>query len=1063
MKRMREKRYSQRGSNSSWAWKNQAGYVCVWVIMLMVVSSLVITPFLTYMLVGVRASYSHTDTMSEFYAADSGIEDGLYKLQYDYSASSPLGDDIDSSDDIIEVQSTALFPERGVIQIESELIKYTGKSDTDFTGCQRGYDGTTASNHDNGLAVTATLPTGDVGDTWEYGIEDINGKQVDITIENVWSLDGLEDDSTGTTPHSELVVVGQMLDIVATALTGEIDDTDEEIPVSSTASFPAADADNPRTIRIGDELIQYTGKTATEFTGCIRGADATSHEPNTAVTLNEITYQIDVTDESPGGRKVERIGAWLPAGFSYVPGSSNVASELAEPIFDTTVDIELESVDRFPSPGVEPGVTAIGDDLTQVVELVPYENINRGQNELQDCQRGPDAQNYPSETKVSAEPVQADHHGGTAIVWNFDQTPFEELPRAVPLGGGSQPREEFPMKRTITFRFIPDVEPRGIFSWIRIQSEDVSLSWDTSGGNFKITSVATDPVTGTSTAIESYAGLSRLRGRTTQVYGDARAIGNSLMRNLSGDSKIRETLLDESSAFIDVDHDNEIPENATVEAAYLYWSAWKLNPAYDGDDIDDMAELVDGAEFNGTPITADRVQIMENQYGWSYSSFKDVTDLLEPPQSADITINPVIGSQQSVTIYDEGGGALDIQVTADNDNPDDMTIDIGGSVTAISPGVTRNVSISDPETGVLSSGTTTGIYTAIIEGRNNSDIGRVDGDGVDNERFYGYKQGQTPHLINVNLETSASESPQATITTLATDAYVNITNTMPTGDPDNEIIVDGITIEPGDTLFDHWLNGADPDDSIQGVADDRSYDITITCTDGMVTIEYGSNIINIGEPGSQTTNGEYTVGYVAADVGVEGGGSQYEWAYAAWSLILIYSHLDEDARQLFLYDDFTYIDSNADNFPAGYLEFGITGFRAPEDFEGILTCFVGEGDPNYTGEYIEMNGERLPCTDIPYDDPYDEPDGLNPQNNVWNGISSVPGIEGSGEGAGIDIDAFWIEEPVINEGDTAATLKMDSGVDIWNIVYIFLSIRTDPNEETLEKPVSIISFGRIGG
>ena len=132
---------------------------------------------------------------------------------------------------------------------------------------------------------------------------------------------------------------------------------------------------------------------------------------------------------------------------------------------------------------------------------------------------------------------------------------------------------------------------------------------------------------------------------------------------------------------------------------------------------------------------------------------------------------------------------------------------------------------------------------------------------------------------------------------------------------------------------------------------------------------------------------------------------------------------------------------------------------APENFTGVLTVFVGEGDPHYTGDCIAVNGSALPRPG----DPYDDPPGLNPQNNVWNGKSSVPGIEGSGGGEGLDIDAFFIEAPVINEGDTAATLTLDSGIDIWNIVYIFLSFDTVPDEEIGGTPVGVVTFSHMGG
>lgn len=42
---------------------------------------------------------------------------------------------------------TALFPPSGLIRIDNELITYTGKTDTEFTGCTRGVYGTAAAAH----------------------------------------------------------------------------------------------------------------------------------------------------------------------------------------------------------------------------------------------------------------------------------------------------------------------------------------------------------------------------------------------------------------------------------------------------------------------------------------------------------------------------------------------------------------------------------------------------------------------------------------------------------------------------------------------------------------------------------------------------------------------------------------------------------------------------------------------------------------------------------------------------------------------------------------------------
>jgi hypothetical protein len=57
-----------------------------------------------------------------------------------------------------------------------------------------------------------------------------------------------------------------------TTLTADISNADTTIPVVSTEKFQ-----NTGTIFIGSELISYTGKTATSFTGCTRGQYSSSN------------------------------------------------------------------------------------------------------------------------------------------------------------------------------------------------------------------------------------------------------------------------------------------------------------------------------------------------------------------------------------------------------------------------------------------------------------------------------------------------------------------------------------------------------------------------------------------------------------------------------------------------------------------------------------------------------------------------------------------------------------------------------------------------------------------
>ena len=203
----------------------------------------------------------------------------------------------------------------------------------------------------------------------------------------------------------------------------------------------------------------------------------------------------------------------------------------------------------------------------------------------------------------------------------------------------------------------------------------------------------------------------------------------------------------------------------------------------------------------------------------------------------------------------------------------------------------------------------------------------------------------------------------------------------------------------------------------------------------MVTVAYDSSSIAIGEPGSQMTNGTYTVGDVEADPGDEDESTIGQWAYAGWSLIIVYSSPSEEAHQLYLYDSFLYADQDTTH------TFTVTGFLAPSDSEGMLTAFVGEGDEHYDGDYIKFNGNYLS-------------DAVNPWDNVWNGQSS--GLGGL-EIDGVDIDTFDVQS-YIDEGDTSAVIEMGTDIEIWNVVYLLLSFRTEDIPGSGQTPVGVISY-----
>jgi hypothetical protein len=65
---------------------------------------------------------------------------------------------ITSTADIIPVVNTASYPNEGVVTIDFEKIRYTGKTSTSLTGCTRGYDGTSATTHIQYTPVVYQVP-----------------------------------------------------------------------------------------------------------------------------------------------------------------------------------------------------------------------------------------------------------------------------------------------------------------------------------------------------------------------------------------------------------------------------------------------------------------------------------------------------------------------------------------------------------------------------------------------------------------------------------------------------------------------------------------------------------------------------------------------------------------------------------------------------------------------------------------------------------------------------------------------------------------------------------------
>jgi len=234
------------------------------------------------------------------------------------------------------------------------------------------------------------------------------------------------------------------------------------------------------------------------------------------------------------------------------------------------------------------------------------------------------------------------------------------------------------------------------------------------------------------------------------------------------------------------------------------------------------------------------------------------------------------------------------------------------------------------------------------------------------------------------------------------------------------------------------------------------------------------NLLKPGYPGlpDETTDGDYysftlyngtghdTGDYTAYPLGTPAHmlpgessyGGRYNASYAGWSVVIIYSTPDMKGHQLYLYDisdpNFTFKESypegvsqsnpdfDGDGEPGG----NVSGFLVPQPITGEadaakITCFVGEGDEDKTGDSFKVTGPSgtgeylLDGTGTPW-------------NNVWNSVSL--GITASG----IDIDTFYVPwgtppgSGILRPGDTSAQIDIPTTGDGFTLSYIILSFRS---------------------
>jgi len=521
--------------------------------------------------------------------------------------------------------------------------------------------------------------------------------------------------------------------------------------------------------------------------------------------------------------------------------------------------------------------------------------------------------NYSLEDEGYYPELQIDaYKGGYAVVWAF---------------GSGVSLSAFPTSFTFQYSGPEGQSPGAAVSWIVTTG---GYAWDADVKIYKISSTATDPDTGKQTTVEAYTTKIEMRELGSAISGDYVSIGNSLM---TGNPDYHNQLLKESDATIQ-DSDplgaGYIPEGATVEGAYLYWSGW-----------------IDRYYWKATAS--------HGHTTWSWVPSTDTaTGGIPELNYSNYSSNPsqLIVNAEVNTVSFGGGGAMQ---------------DITANHWAVYP----KMNDSNPP-------------------------------GVENCWYYTCLY-DVKDLVKTPIE-NAIKSAGGTYT---------------------------FTLGHASTVLDQLRSGYDAVPG--GTAAGNYYAFTLYDKNGNPTNDYTG--YPLGTPAHELPSGE------------SGYQQRYNASYAGWSLVIIYSSPETLGHQLYLYDimnpNFTFKESYQSDmdFDGDGVDGGkISGFLVPQPVAGEtiaakITCFVGEGDEDKTGESFKVTGPNGSSANLL--------DGTGAAwNNVWN--SKSVGVTASG----VDIDTFYVtwgipwSSGILESGDTWAKINLPSPNDGITLSYIILSFRS---------------------
>jgi hypothetical protein len=914
----------------------ETGQALIIVLIFVLLGSLTLIPTLAYMRTALKSGVSYENKSKEFFTADAGIENGLWRIKYDY-----MGPDYDP------------------------------------------YDFNT---------------------TWIYDTDPLNNLSAEVSVKNVWLPSNVH-----------------------------LDDPDINLTPAQARAM----------IESGKLVISGTS-------GAIPG--------------QPYHIKMDFTPAEGDNLTIKSIGIWLPQGFNYVRGSSDL--EKLSPFNEWyPASVNIATV-----PGGQTVVWKYNDN------------------------------DYPHFTTFpgvdpKAIPMTAN--------FTFSYTPPADNPSKLPVAIA-----------WVTTDMDPP-SPSGLPN-----PDNVPISWDTDTRIYKITSLAGD------TNIEAYSSKTQLRNLNGAIGGDCVALGNSLMDNPnmwhryqtwlpSSDSTLTTNPADADviaaylywSGFrLDNTLFSDTCSSANLTSSWQNGGDWSYYyyPNYyrgqhTGADSRRYLTMSNGINLGGYPsgtvVTVSWSQSVSalqdifsddcndftywnkgaawstNQsfYNWyfqakSTTADNDTARLLTMKSSQNLTgYNSVtISWKQCVSGAAAAGDGLDFALSSNN----------GSTWSSYTQAFRGNIGTSwiyksytipvDFGSEYLTSGFMIKFKLVGFTGSVYCNIDDIKitpsytaSDGLDFALYDGTTWSSNIQAFRGNIGTSwINYSCNLTGQYLTSSAFKLRFYLVGMGGSQQYANIDDIKIivRPPDTSITFKINDQqvylDANDNPQAGAQ------PLTTSSGSIIVNTGwggysyackrdvSKLVKKYPvvPGEQhhTGNAKYTVGDVQADTGID-------VSYAGWSLIIIYCSPQTAGHYLYLYDVFSFnpggsdLDFDHDGKPGG----DITGFRFPEpirDKYGVitenvaakLTAFVGEGDDWLSGDCIEVTGQQ--SGNYTY---LSNP--ASPANNVWNSASWPIATD-----VGVDIDTFQIlwSSNILTPNDTKLHLDMYSGQDAWNLIYFILSVRS---------------------